>query len=251
MLKIPYGESDFEKVILSGFFYQDRTNYIRDLETAPSFIYYLRPRRFGKSLFVTMLHHYYDLKDKPNFDKLFGKLDIGKNPTPLANQYMVLSLEFSRIQTSTPEKTFNGFLRNVHEGVGIFLKRYESFFPPTIHEYILNQKQPDDLLTAFFYHYKQLNIDKKLPKIYLLIDEYDHFANELVSFNYTFFEKSVTENGFVRKFYETIKTATRDGIIDRLFITGVSPLTLDSMTSGFNIGTNLSLSEGFHAMMGL
>ena len=251
MLKIPYGESDFEKVILQGFFYQDRTKYIRDLENAPSFIYYLRPRRFGKSLFVTMLHHYYDLKDKPNFDKLFGQLDIGKNPTPLANQYMVLSFEFSRIQTSTPEKTFNGFLRNVREGVGIFLERYDAFFPTTVQEPILSQKQPDDVLATLFFYYNKIKDKQDLPKIYLLIDEYDHFANELVSFNYKFFEKSVTENGFVRKFYETIKTATRDSIIDRLFITGVSPLTLDSMTSGFNIGTNLSLSENFHAMMGL
>ena len=133
MLKLPYGQSDFKKVILDGYFYQDRTEYIRELETLPTFLYYLRPRRFGKSLFVSMLHYYYGLEHASKFDKLFGKLAIGQNPTPFANQYMVLSFEFSRITTSTPEKTFNGFLRNVREGVGLFLARYKAYFPKEIH----------------------------------------------------------------------------------------------------------------------
>ena len=104
-------------------------------------------------------------------------------------------------------------------------------------------------MKALFKHYKKISKTKKIPKIYLLIDEYDHFTNELISFNFNFFAKSVTENGFVRKFYETIKAATWDKIVDRLFITGVSHVTLDSMTSGFNIGTNLSLHPHFHSMM--
>ena len=98
MLKLPYGQSDFEKVMLDGYFYQDRSEYIRIVETTPTFLYYLRPRRFGKSLFVSMLHHYYGLEHQAAFNNLFGTLAIGKNPTPLANQYMVLSLEFSPSQ---------------------------------------------------------------------------------------------------------------------------------------------------------
>ena len=132
MLKLPYGQSDFTKVILQGYFYQDRTAFIRDLETLPTFLYYLRPRRFGKSLFISMLHHYYGLEHQPKFEKLFGNLAIGKNPTPLANTYMVLSFEFSRIQTNTPENTFNGFLSNVREGVGLSLSRYKKYFPKNI-----------------------------------------------------------------------------------------------------------------------
>jgi len=251
MMKIPYGESNFTTIIKGGYFYQDRTEYIRYLEEkTPKYIYYLRPRRFGKSLFVSLLHHYYGIEHQTEFKDLFGKLTIGKNPTPLANQYVVLSFEFSRIQTNTAENTFNGFLKNVKEGVAIFLNKYTTFFPASTHNKILNNKHPNEVLKALFLQYTLNNQKKELPKIYLLIDEYDHFANELISFDFDYFSKAVTENGFVRKFYETIKTATRDTIVDRLFITGVSPITLDSMTSGFNIGTNLSLRPALHAMMG-
>jgi Predicted AAA-ATPase/PD-(D/E)XK nuclease superfamily len=250
MLKIPYGQSDFTKVIRDGYFYQDRTAFIRDLENAPTFIFYLRPRRFGKSLFVSMLLHYYALEYKRIFNDLFGKLDIGKKPTVLANQYMVLKFEFTGIQTNTPTNTFEGFLSNIRRSVGLFLNQYDDIFPPEIHPSIVANTQPSEVMKMLFFHYESISKTQNIPKIYLLIDEYDHFTNELISFNYDFFAKSVTENGFVRKFYETIKTATRDKIVDRLFITGVSPVTLDSMTSGFNIGTNLSLRPHFHSMMG-
>jgi hypothetical protein len=250
MLKIPYGESNFTKVIKENYFYQDRTGYIRDLETLPTFLYYLRPRRFGKSLFVSMLEHYYGIEFQPQFNELFGKLAIGINPTPLANQYMILKFEFSRIKTNTPENTERGFLKNVKEGVGLFLNQYDHFFPPEIHAEITNKTSAEEIVHDLFFYYNKLNKAQNLPKIYLLVDEYDHFANELISFDFTFFEKSVTENGFVRKFYENLKKAAWDGVIDRLFITGVSPITLDSMTSGFNIGTNISLFEEFHNMMG-
>jgi Predicted AAA-ATPase/PD-(D/E)XK nuclease superfamily len=250
MLKIPYGESDFTKVIKRGYFYQDRTAFIHDLENAPAFLIYLRPRRFGKSLFVSMLEHYYALEHQDEFQELFGHLAIGKNPTPFANQYMVLSFEFTGIQTNTPINTMEGFLESVRDSVGLFLNQYDHIFPPDIHAAIVEKKHANLIMKALFFHYKRLNKAKNLPKIYVLIDEYDHFTNELISFNFDFFAKSVTENGFIRKFYETFKTATRDKIVERLFITGVSPVTVDSMTSGFNIGTNISLRPHFHSMMG-
>ena len=250
MLKLPYGESNFTTVINDGYFYQDRTAFIHELETAPKFLYYLRPRRFGKSLFVSMLRHYYGLEFQPQFNELFGKLDIGKNPTALANQYMILKFEFTGIQTNTPDNTMEGFLGSVRDSVGLFLNQYDDIFPPDIHATIVDKKQANLIMKALFFYYQKISKSKKVPKIYLLIDEYDHFTNELISFNFDFFAKSVTENGFVRKFYETIKAATWDGIVDRLFITGVSPVTVDSLTSGFNIGTNLSLHPNFHSMMG-
>ncbi len=250
MLKIPYGESNFTTVIKDGYFYQDRTAYIRDFESVPKFLYYLRPRRFGKSLFVSMLEHYYGLEHKSEFNELFGNLAIGKNPTPLANQYMILKFEFSGIHTDTPENTIKGFLANVRDGVGLFLKQYEDIFPPAIYDDIMQQEQANLVVKTLFFHYKRINLTKPIPKIYLLIDGYDHFANELISFNFKFFAKAVIENGFVRKFYEILKIATWNGVIDRLFITGVSPVTLDSMTSGFNVGTNISLRPTFHNMMG-
>lgn len=251
MLKIPYGESNFETVITQNYFYQDRTNYIRELEEdASKFLFFLRPRRFGKSLFITMLHYYYGLEYQNKFEKLFGQLAIGKKPTPLANQYMILSFEFSRINTKSEESTFNGFLDNIKMSVQSFLEQYIIFFPSNVHKEILEKTQPEDVLKALFQTYFTINLKQELPKIYILIDEYDHFANELISFNYKYFATSVSQNGFVRKFYETIKTATRDGIVERLFVTGVSPITLDSLTSGFNIGLNISLLKDFHNMMG-
>ena len=251
MIRIAYGESSFKKVIEGDFFYQDRTQYVQKLENLDSqYIFYLRPRRFGKSLFVSMLHYYYGLEHKSDFDTLFGHLAIGKKPTLLANKYMVLSLEFSRIPTNTEENTFNGFLKNVREGVTLFLDQYVDVFPKDVHASILDQKQPREVIQALFLYHKRMSIVKELPQIYVLIDEYDHFANELISFNFKYFETSVSQNGFVRKFYETMKTATRDNVVDRIFVTGVSPVSLDSMTSGFNIGSNKSLDLSLHSMMG-
>ena len=248
MIKIPYGESNFKGVIDERFFYQDRSMYIRQLEeTTSRYLFYLRPRRFGKSLFVSMLRYYYGLEHKEQFSELFGHLSIGKKPTSHANGYLVLTFEFSGILTTTPELTFNGFLNKVKSSVQLFLSKYKAYFSEIQEKDILNNTQPNDVVKKLF-DYHVLN---QVPyPIYLLIDEYDHFANELISFNYHHFKEVVTENGFVRKFYETLKTASWDGIIHRLFITGVSPITLDSLTSGFNIGTNLSLDLNFHQMMG-
>jgi Predicted AAA-ATPase/PD-(D/E)XK nuclease superfamily len=248
MIKIPYGVSNFETMIKEAYFYQDRTAYIGKLEdnTAP-YLFFLRPRRFGKSLFITMLHYYYGVEHKAQFSELFGKLAVGKNPTKHANSYLVLSLEFSRIPTETPQSTFNGFLANVKSGITIFLEQYAAYFTDIQQKTILNQDQPNSVISKLFdYH-----IGNKVPHpIYILIDEYDHFANELISFNFEYFKIAVSQNGFVRKFYETIKTATRDGVVHRLFVTGVSPITLDSMTSGFNISTSITLNPMFHGMMG-
>jgi Predicted AAA-ATPase/PD-(D/E)XK nuclease superfamily len=248
MLKIPYGQSNFQRVIKEGFFYQDRTMFIRQLEDDTSgLVFYLRPRRFGKSLFVTMLHYYYGLEYKNEFEQLFGNLDIGKNPTSKANGYLVLSLEFSRISTDTPKNTFDGFLSIVHNSVRSFLIKYKQYFSEEQIKEILNKESPNEMTKQLFACHQ----DNDVPfPIYILIDEYDHFANELISFNFDYFKEAVSQNGFVRKFYETIKTATRDGSVQRFFITGVSPITVDSLTSGFNIATNISLEPHFHNMMG-
>ena len=248
MIKIPYGESDFKKLMLEDYFYQDRTHFIEQLEKWNSnYPVFLRPRRFGKSLFISTLHHYYGLEYKDDFQALFGNLYIGKHPSPHANGYFVLSFEFSRIDTSSQESTYTGFLRNVISGARRFFSAYGSYYTEEQKKSIESEKSPEAVINAIFDFTEQ----NKLPyKIYLLIDEYDHFANELLSFDLNRFKENVSRNGFVRKFYESLKTATRDGIVDRIFITGVSPITLDSLTSGFNISDNISLNPVFHNMMG-
>ena len=160
---------------------------------------------------------------------------------------MVLSFEFSRIDTATYESTYQGFLSNVLYGSSFFLTAYSQFFSEAEKKIILSQKSPESIVKTIF---EMVNANCGGRKIYLLIDEYDHFANELISIDMARFKSDVSQNGFVRKFYESLKTATQDGIIDRIFITGVSPITLDSLTSGFNIADNISLNPIFHDMMG-
>jgi Predicted AAA-ATPase/PD-(D/E)XK nuclease superfamily len=248
MIKITYGQSDFKALIDNGFFYQDRTKFIETLENWKSnFPVFLRPRRFGKSLFVMMLHYYYGLEHKEAFSTIFKNLYIGQHPTAEANKYMVLSFDFSGIDTTTHKSTYQGFLTNTINGVRTFIGAYKSFFTDEDKQIILGQLSPEAVVQTLFGILKT----KDAPnKIYLLIDEYDHFANELLSFDFKRFKSNVSQNGFVRKFYESLKKAARDGIIGRIFITGVSPITMDSMTSGFNISDNISLNPIFHNMMG-
>jgi len=160
---------------------------------------------------------------------------------------MMLRFDFSGINTDTEEGTFRGFLLKVSKGIEAFLTDYDTLFTKEQAKLILNNKQPNEMIQELLSAYKANKIQ---PQIYLLIDEYDHFANELISFNYAYFSDIVTENGYVRKFYEVLKWGTAEAIIDRLFITGVSPITVDSLTSGFNIATNITLFADFHQMVG-
>ena len=210
---------------------------------------FLRPRRFGKSLFVSLLEYYYD-KQYKELD-IFDNLYIGKNHTKLKSSYYVLSFTFSGIDTKTEESTEEGFNNRVENGIKRFLNRHN------IDMHIDATKSAGEMLDDF-----QTEIQEYIDgKIYLLIDEYDHFANELLGFN----EETpslpppnlgggkvgvVSKNGFVRKFYEVIKEGTKIGVVDRIFITGVTPITLDSMTSGFNIGSDFTLKPLLNEMMG-
>ncbi len=247
MLKIPYGISNFAAIATENYYFVDRTHYLEKLDNlGEKYIFYLRPRRFGKSLWISIMQYYYGIEYQSQFTSLFGKYYIGQNPTPLANQYLILRFDFSRIDTRTPESSYFGFWVNVKMGVSDLMNTYSTYFTDTQKTEILNKAQPEVMLKELLKAVKATS-----PyKIYLLIDEYDHFANELLALNLTHFKEIVGRNGWVRKFYETIKTATGEGIVDRLFVTGVCPATLDSMTSGFNITSSLTLNASFHAMMG-
>jgi hypothetical protein len=248
MLKIPYGKSDYRTMIENGYFYQDRTSYFHVLEDwGPTYLLYLRPRRFGKSLWISTLQYYYGLQFKDDFEALFGNTFVGKNPTPKANEYLVLRFDFSGINTDTTQGVFEGFLRHVLNGVEFFLETYKEYFSKEETQVILSQNAPNNVLSSLFTALYKKEINKKM---YVLIDEYDHFANELISFNFNHFGDIVSKNGYVRKFYEVLKTATGEGTVERIFMTGVSPITVDSMTSGFNIANNISLTAPFHQMLG-
>ncbi len=248
MVKIPYGTSNFEKLITQGFSYIDRTQYIEVLESlGEQYIAYLRPRRFGKSLWVSTLQYYYGLEHKEKFTQLFGDQYIGQHPTDLANSFLVLKMDFSGIRTETLASTYQGFLSNIQKSADIFLSQYASYFDELDDQYVGAADSPDEVVKRLFQTVKKRNTGHK---VYILIDEYDHFANELIAFHFQDYQDVVSRNGYVRKFYEAIKTATGDGIVDRIFITGVSPITLDSFTSGFNISRNLTTDLNLHQMMG-
>jgi len=252
MLRLPYGISNFRILVTKGYHYVDRTSFIARMEDlVDRYIFFLRPRRFGKSLFVSMLHYYYGLEFEDQFEELFGNFEIGQSPTKSANKYFVLKLDFSRVNTQSSESTFHGFLANVRYGVGQFFTNYSEYFDSDDIDYVFDASDPSDVINRLFLRFHRYRVQNKSDKqIYILIDEYDHFANELLAFSFDDFKNSLSRNGFVRKFYESIKTATGEGIVDRLFVTGVSPLTLDSLTSGFNISTNISLDQRFNDMMG-
>jgi len=245
--KLPYGIPNFMSVSEGGYIFIDKTPFVEKLESlGEKYIFFLRPRKFGKSLSISMLEHYYDIRYSGDFERLFGDFHIGKHPTPLRNSYLVLLFDFSGINTETKETTCEGFLNKVSSGAEHFANKYSELFDTNgIHE-ILHLPSPELLMEKFLTYVK----DKTDKQIYLLVDEYDHFANELLAFQFDMFKELISRVGVVRKFYEVLKTGARDGVIDRMFITGVTPITLDSLTSGFNIGKNLSLDEEFHDMLG-
>ncbi|MDU9050204.1 MAG: AAA family ATPase [Candidatus Electrothrix sp. Rat3] len=240
-MKIPYGESDFKKIRRGKYLYIDKTAYIQQLEEQGSFNILLRPRRFGKSLFLSTLLYYYDTNQKGHFETLFSNLHIGDNPTTLKNSYQVLFMEFSGIADTDAKAVEQEFRIEVQKRLCDFLRRYG--YPAESLQQVKAAPSAASSMKIFFYWTVDANI-------YLMIDEYDHFANSILGTSLERFREIVGRGGFMRSFYETVKTATMEGIVDRFFITGVTSITLDSMTSGFNIGENITHHRLFNQVLG-
>ena len=241
MKKLPYGISNYEELIEDGYYYVDKTMYIEKLENlAEKRILFLRPRKFGKTLFTSMIENYYDIKKIDEFEKLYRDTYIGKNPTKLKNSYHILKFNFSGIDTTNDETTMKGFKNEVASSIKVFVDKYKMDF------YINMDDEAENILDNLI---KAFGIQKEKEKIYVIIDEYDHFANELLGFNTNQFKNLVSKNGKVRKWYEILKKGT-ESVVDRIFITGVAPITLDSLTSGFNISSDKTQDERFNEMMG-
>ena len=241
MKKLPYGISDYERLVENNYYYIDKTMYIEKLENlAEPYITFLRPRKFGKTLFTSTLENYYDITKKSKFETLFGNTYIGKNPTPLKGKYHILKFNFSGIDTTNEETTMKGFKEMVAIPIESFVKKYEMDF------YVNWDLTSEGLLNSLLEAFK---IQKSEEKIYVIIDEYDHFANELLGFNTNQFKNLVSKNGKVRKWYEILKKGT-ESVVDRIFITGVAPITLDSLTSGFNISSDKTQDREFNEMVG-
>ena len=238
--QLPYGVSDFEYVMSENFYYVDKTMYIPMLEEQPHNLMFIRPRRFGKSLLLSMLKTYYDKAKKDQFEEIFGSLWIGKHPTPLMGRYQVMHLDFSQIGGSIDEleKKFDEYLCFTLDD---FVNKYANDYP-------------DYFIKAFFdcktYTGKLIQITTianrlRIP-MYLIIDEYDNFTNVVLSEKgEEVYHKMTHAEGFYRDVFKKFK-----GTFERIFFTGVSPVTLDDLTSGFNIGWNISTLFYFDKMLG-
>ena len=241
MKKLPYGVSNYEELIEDGYYYVDKTMYIEKLENlAEKRIMFLRPRKFGKTLFTSTLENYYDFKKADKFEELYGDTYIGKNPTKLKNSYHILKFNFSGIDTTNEETTINGFKEKITIAITGFVQKYNLDF------YVNSDLTAEGLLSSLIEAFK---VQKPGEKIYVIIDEYDHFANELLGFHTEQFKSLVSKNGKVRKWYEILKKGT-ESVVNRIFITGVAPITLDSLTSGFNISLDMTQDREFNEMMG-
>ena len=241
---IPYGMTDFPAIIRNNYYYVDKTEYIRQIEQTARFFFFVRPRRFGKSLFLNMLECYYDCKTEKQFDELFGNLYVGKHPTPDRNKYLVLKMSFSSI-VSDPEKMEASFNSNCDMIFTDFCLKYADLLPPDTLEMVQQKEVASEKLTAVC-----LSLRRQGLKMYLILDEYDNFANNvLVNYGNTRYRSLTHGDGFLRNFLKTVKDYT-DRVVERMYITGVSPVTMDDLTSGFNIGTNYSLSPKFNEMIG-
>jgi len=244
--KLPYGQSDFAKIIEQNYAYVDKTRYIELLENENNtFQFILRPRRFGKSLFLSLLENYYDINKKNEYESLFGNLYIGRNPTPEQGKYAILRFDFSVLDTETHDLFRKSFSNTVQERVINFLKMYSDIFKDVKQDIKLikeNNLGTDALEIAY-----TAAADADVP-IFVIVDEYDNFANDLIAMGKDY-KNEVQAGGLVRTFYKSLKAAT-SSVVKRIFITGVSPMMINDLTSGFNIATDYSLFPKYNEMFG-
>lgn len=238
--QVPYGVADFELIRRDNLYYVDKTMYLPMLETEARNIFFTRPRRFGKSLLINMLHAYYDCNKKDKFEQLFGDLWIGKHPTSLQGKYLVLYLDFSQVGGSIDQvgEKFNAYCGTQLNG---FVRDYERLYPEGFVQKIDGLADASAKLNEIANESKR----RELP-LYLIIDEYDNFTNTILNEQGEAVYHAITHaDGFYRDTFKRFK-----GNFERIFMTGVSPVTLDDVTSGFNIGWNITMKSEFNDILG-
>ena len=243
--RIPYGWADFRAIRLEGRLYVDKTRFLRRLEEE-RYVFLIRPRRFGKSCWVSLLENYYDRNRAGEFEALFGGTDVGRRPTDDRHRYVVLRFDFS-VFDDAPETLRERFETYCDTVLYYALERNGDLFPAAARRRILAPPAVDGKLNQLFAYAGERGIP-----LYVLIDEYDNFANTILAHHGAASYRAFTHGGgFYRNFFATLKGgAGQGGGLERLFVTGVSPVTLDDVTSGFNIGSNVSLEPEFNEMMG-
>lgn len=236
---VPYGVADFATVIEQNLYYVDKTMFIPELEKQPRNLFFIRPRRFGKSIFLSMLYSYYDCTQSHKFQSLFGNLWIGQHPTPLQGKYQVLFLDFSQI-TGNIDKLETKFNSYLSINLDAFVRQYSEYYQAEMEE-ILAQEDFEEKMELIFKAAKAHQYH-----LYLIIDEYDNFTNVILNERGENVYHAITHaDGFYRDVFKKFK-----GNFERIFMMSVSPVTLDDVTSGFNIGWNISIKPEFDEMLG-
>lgn len=243
--RIPYGMQNFEDVIKEDCYYVDKTPFIELVEESNMYFFFIRPRRFGKTLTLSMLENYYDINKKDKFDEIFGKLYIGQNPTPEHNTYLIIRLNFAEVAAGLDDYK-DGLDNHCSLVFNFFCDIYAHILPTDTKEGL--QQEPDAASKLRFLCQKCQEVGKK---IYRFIDEYDYFTNMILAHeeHLVRYRNQTHGEGYLRQFFNTIK-GTAGNSLGRVFVTGVTPVTMDNLTSGFNIGTNYSLSSDFNEMTG-
>ena len=248
--KIPYGVINWATLVRECLFV-DNTAYIRSLEEVPTPVF-LRPKRFGKSVVCSMLAHYYDINLKDRFEELFGNTEIGRNPTPLRNSFLVLQFDFSTVQVGTLAEIEERFTVNVRQAASIFASRYAGLADWSC---VKGATAAAEIVNAL----RTVIRENNLPPLYVIIDEYDNFTNELVVSGRDAEYNAVcghdakgdaTRESFFKAFFKSFKAGLADGTVGRTYFTGVLPITLDDLSSGFNVGTVVSLDNDKLGMVG-
>jgi len=247
MLKLPYGFSDFYLLRCENYFYVDRSSHIRLIEETGNQLLFLRPRRFGKSLLLSMLENYYDVAKASEFDKLFGELAIGKNPTEKHNQYLVMKWDFSNVNPEGGASQIQVRLnRYINRCIQDFAEKYQTVLLKNIHI------EPEDAIDSFL---SLLSAVRQTPyRLYLLIDEYDNFANDLMmgcgEINPERYKTLLSTEGSLKALFRAVKSASSGNGLERVFITGVSPVLMSDITSAYNVAKNIYHEQEFNDLCG-
>ena len=242
-MKFPYGISDFYQIITEDYLYIDRTDRIPFIENSGKQLLFLRPRRFGKSLWLSTLANYYDAARADDFDRLFGHLAIGQNPTPLRNKYLIMRWNFSVVD---PQGNTEAITAALHDHINVrlqtFIDDYRELLGTTSQIYINNAISSFNSVLAA--------VRRSPYRVYLLIDEYDNFANEVLTASKERYEALVHGEGVIKTIFKAVKDGASGLGIDRVFITGVSPIVMSDITSGYNVAKNIYFTPELNDLCG-
>jgi hypothetical protein len=246
-MKFPYGICDFYDIVTEGYYYADRTDRIPMIEEAGKHLLFLRPRRFGKSLLLSTLENYYDAAKSHEFERLFGHLAVGKQPTPLHNQYAVMNWDFSAVSPQgTPEQIQKSLHNHINGCIEQFIVRYRDIL-----DYDIRMDSEDGLRS---FQSVLAAVQSSPYRLYLLIDEYDNFANEVMMGHHSDsrqrYENLLYGEGALKTVFKAVKSATKGLGLGRAFITGVSPVVMSDITSGHNIAKNIAVAPEFNDICG-